>query len=270
MSVDPERLQESELSSFGYVIRLGAPGQVERKQFLLRLLAQVSRLDAQWGSALRESAVETLANLTESYTFAEIDFVLRRAFLRSSSSEGGRDPVALHHFEKILADTPPQAVQIFDQVAAAGVTSGDVSFGDAAPAAGQDTLKKKAEEKEKKKPKGDSKDPMESIFGWCNFWLPDSMHLPPVVWAMIFFGILAHLMARTTYQPYNRRDRRAKGGPGGSRSLFSDMPAGAGGQFGSDFESLLGGLGSMSGGMSGSMSGNMPGMPGMPGMSGMP
>ncbi|CAE8743279.1 unnamed protein product, partial [Polarella glacialis] len=165
MSVDPERLQESELSSFGYVIRLGAPGQVERKQFLLRLLAQVSRLDAQWGSALRESAVETLANLTESYTFAEIDFVLRRAFLRSSSSEGGRDPVALHHFEKILADTPPQAVQIFDQVAAAGVTSGDVSFGDAAPAAGQDTLKKKAEEKEKKKPKGDSKDPMESIFG---------------------------------------------------------------------------------------------------------
>eukprot|EP00913_Durusdinium_trenchii_P031782 g29766.t1 len=54
-------LHPIELFPFGWVLQIPAPGQAERKQFLLKLLAQVSRVDAVWGSALRESAVDTLA-----------------------------------------------------------------------------------------------------------------------------------------------------------------------------------------------------------------
>ncbi|CAK0845792.1 unnamed protein product [Prorocentrum cordatum] len=70
---------------------------------------------------------------------------------------------------------------------------------------------------------------MEAIFGWFNVWLPESLQLPPVVWAMTCFGILAHFMARTTYQPYSRKRRgvaassmggRAGGGSGG---LWGDL-----------------------------------------------
>merc|ERR1719263_2073469 len=84
---------------------------------------------------------------------------------------------------------------------------------------------------QKKKPK-EAKDPMDGIFGWCNFWLPEALHLPPVVWAMIIFGILAHFMARSTYQPYGHRKRRGGGAGGGRNSLFNDLGGGAGGPMG--------------------------------------
>merc|ERR1712129_521903 len=45
--------------------------------------------------------------------------------------------------------------------------------------------------------------------------------------AMIIFGILAHFMARSTYQPYGQR-KRGRGGPGSTRSgpgLFGEMGA---------------------------------------------
>lgn len=212
---------------FGYSVDLGLPSQAERKQFLLKLLAQVSRLDASWGSALRESAVDTLANLTEQYTFTEIDFVVRRAFLRSSSPEGARDPVALHHFEKILAETPPKSVKAFKVGAPLRPTASTMASPPGADEVASDAGEEGSEQsdsKSKKKKKKDAKDPMTSIFGWCNFWLPEPLHLPPVVWAMIVFGLLAHLMARTTYQPQNNRRRR--GGPGGRSSLFGDTGMG--------------------------------------------
>ena len=102
-------------------------------------------------------ACQSHQDLTANYTFAEIDFVVRRAFLRSTQEEdwlaslfitigracaecnesrrqGSRDPVALHHFEKILAaltstrhaalaiaalvpteETPPQSFSAFEQ-----------------------------------------------------------------------------------------------------------------------------------------------------------
>jgi len=207
-------LHPIELFPFGWVVQIAAPSQAERKQFLLKLLAQVSRVDAPWGSALRESAVDTLANLTENYTFAEMDFVVRRTFLRSSNEEGGRDPVALHHFEKILAETPPTSLRAFEQ---GFVLRKGVTFGDAA------SISEDPKKPEKKKKK-DGKDPMESIFGWCNFWLPEAFHLPPVIWAMIIFGLLAHLMAKTTYQPYN--NRRKRGSERNRSSLFSEPNAG--------------------------------------------
>eukprot|EP00435_Cladocopium_sp_Y103_P062118 s672_g23.t1 len=206
-------LHPIELFPFGWVFHIPAPSQAERKQFLLKLLAQVSRVDAPWGSALRESAVDTLANLTENYTFAEMDFVVRRTFLRSSNEEGGRDPVALHHFEKILAETPAQSLRAFEQ---GFVVRKAAPFGDAA------SISEDPKKPEKKKKK-DGKDPMESIFGWCNFWLPEAFHLPPVIWAMIIFGLLAHLMAKTTYQPYN--SRRKRGGERNRSSLFSELNA---------------------------------------------
>merc|ERR1719321_1076000 len=88
-----------------------------------------------------------------------------------------------------------------------------------APAASsaQGELPKSSTSDGKKKSK-ETKDPMDGIFGWCNFWLPEALHLPPVVWAMIIFGILAHFMARSTYQPYGNRKRR-----GGRSSLFPDL-----------------------------------------------
>merc|ERR1719476_41090 len=81
-----------------------------------------------------------------------------------------------------------------------------------------------------KKTKKEVKDPMDGIFGWCNFWLPEALHLPPVVWAMTIFGILAHFMARSTYQPYHRRSRRGGSSTGpGSRTggAFGDLGGGA-------------------------------------------
>merc|ERR1719409_972042 len=108
---------------------------------------------------------------------------------------------------------PPQAAEAFNETYVAEPTAAP-----AAAAAGE--AKRKDRTETKKKPK-DTKDPMDGIFGWCNFWLPESLHLPPVVWAMIIFGILAHFMARSTYQPYGQRKRR--GGPGARSSLFSDL-----------------------------------------------
>jgi len=212
-------LGPSTLAPFGYIARMGLPTGAERKQFLLRLLQQLSRVDAQWSSALREAAVETIASLTANYTFAEIDLVVRRAFIRSSNEEGLRDPVALHHFEKILAESPPTAAEAFNETVPAPVAADVIS---AAPG-GRDG-RKNTSSSGKKRPK-DAKDPMDGIFGWCNLWLPEALHLPPVVWAMIIFGILAHFMARSTYQPYGKRRR---GGPGSGRSssLFADLGVG--------------------------------------------
>ncbi|CAE7774739.1 pphA [Symbiodinium sp. CCMP2456] len=219
---DPSQfLRAIELFPFGFMVQISPPSQAERKQFLLKLFAQVSRSDAQWGSALREAAVDTLANLTANYTFAEIDFVVRRAFLRSTQEEGSRDPVALHHFEKILAETPPQSFSAFEQ----GTSSRMAPVTSPAMGAGEEPPSKKDSDGKRKKREG-GKDPMESIFGWCNFWLPEAFHLPPVIWAMVIFGIMAHLMARTTYQPYNNRRRRGTergGGMGGRSSLFGDL-----------------------------------------------
>jgi hypothetical protein len=191
------------------------PSAVERKQFLLNLFKGISRVDPTWASALREAAVSTLANLTERYTFSEIELVVRRAFIRSINQEGGYDPVALHHFEQILASTPSQAADAFNETFVAtestASTEGAHSSGEVSKAT--DAAKKKSKE---------VKDPMDGIFGWCNFWLPEALHLPPVVWAMIIFGILAHFMARSTYQPYGNRKRR-----GGRSSLFPDLSPGA-------------------------------------------
>lgn len=210
------------LAPFGHVARLALPSDSERKVFIERLFVQISRVDALWGSALRETAVVTLANLTASYTFAEIDLVVRRAFLRSTNADGLRDPVALHHFEKILAETSPTAASAF--TAAAGNPS---------PAAGVAVaidVKKGSSDAGKPKEKKEVKDPMDGIFGWCNFWLPEALRLPAVVWAMILFGILAHFMARST-QPYGQRKRRSAGGSSGQgarSALFGDMGAAAG------------------------------------------
>eukprot|EP00747_Dinoflagellata_sp_TGD_P210405 gnl/TRDRNA2_/TRDRNA2_83678_c0_seq1.p1 gnl/TRDRNA2_/TRDRNA2_83678_c0~~gnl/TRDRNA2_/TRDRNA2_83678_c0_seq1.p1 ORF type:complete len:476 (+),score=92.68 gnl/TRDRNA2_/TRDRNA2_83678_c0_seq1:80-1507(+) len=219
-------LSASLLTPFGYVAQIALPDAEQRKRFLQKLLAQVSRVDPKWASALPEAAFATLANQTSNYTFAEIDLVVRRAFLRSMSEEGVRDPVALHHFETILAETPARAAVAFEEavsLAAAGAsaTAGSEA-GDAGEAATSGVKKKKSKE---------SKDPMEGIFGWCNMMLPEALHLPPVVWAMIIFGIMAHFMARSTYHPgsHKRRGQRSStpGGPMGFGSIFGD-PSGAG------------------------------------------
>lgn len=204
------------LLPFGYVARLGLPSSTERKQFLLRLLAQISRIDPQWASSLRDAAVGTLANLTEQFTFAEVELVVRRAFIRSTNDEGTRDPVALHHFEQILADTQPTAAAAFTERSSPVTAGVVVAAGDGQGA---------TEGKNATGQKG-SKDPMDGIFGWCNLILPESLQLPPVVWAMVIFGVLAHFMARASYPPPGQRKRR--GGPPGRSSLFGDMAASGG------------------------------------------
>jgi len=156
----------------------------------------------------------TLASLTANYTFSEIDLVVRRAFMRSTSQDNGRDPIALHHFEKILSETQPRASKAFGSALAVST--------EPAPIGAVDQVKHHDEkDKEKRQKSKDVKDPMDGIFGWCNFWLPEALHLPPVVWAMIIFGILAHFMARST-QPYGHRKRRS-GNAGARSSLFGDM-----------------------------------------------
>ncbi|CAE7369657.1 pphA [Symbiodinium sp. CCMP2592] len=259
---DPRQfLRAIELVPFGFMVQVSPPSQAERKQFLLKLFAQVSRSDAQWGSALREAAVDTIANLTANYTFAEIDFVVRRAFLRSTQEEGSRDPVALHHFEKILAETPAQSFSAFEQGASS--RTAPMSSPAMGASAGEEPPSKKDSDGKRKKREG-GKDPMESIFGWCNFWLPEAFHLPPVVWAMVIFGIMAHLMARTTYQPYTNRRRRGaeRGGMGGRSSLFGDLKGNPYGPLGEGLgEWPLGGMGGMPG---------MGGMGGLGGLGGFP
>lgn len=207
------------LAPFGYVARLAVPSDAERKVFIERLFAQISRVDAHWGSALREAAVVTLANLTAMYTFAEIDLVVRRAFIRSTNDEGVRDPVALHHFEKILAEAPPRAAAAFQE-----------AFVYPSPAVVVASEPKKGSSDNVKPKSKDAKDPMDGIFGWCNFFLPEALHIPAVVWAMIIFGVLAHFMARWT-QPYGQKKRRggAAGGSGARSSLFGDVGGGGGG-----------------------------------------
>jgi len=226
---DVRLLGASALAPFGYVARLGLPSEAERKQYLLKLFAQISRVDAQWASALREAAVATLANLTATCTFADIDLLVRRAFLRSTSDEGARDPVALHHFEKILEDFNPHGYDAFSEME---VPVASTTATSAAPAAAQviggESAKSSSTDNTEPKKKKDVKDPMDGIFGWCNFWLPEALHLSPVVWAMIIFGVLAHFMARSTYQPYNSRRKRGNAGRGGS-SLWGDLGGGAGG-----------------------------------------
>jgi len=252
------------LEPFGYSVKLELPDAAERKAFLLALFKQISRVDPSWASALRESSVATLANLTENYAFAEIDFVVRRAFVRSTNAEGGRDPIAVHHFEQILSETPPRALH----VPSAPAPVADVAAREVVGEPAQSTAA--AAEKAKKK---EYKDPMDGIFGWCNMWLPSALQLPPVVWAMIIFGILAHFMARATYQPYGSRRRR---GAGGRSSLFGDT--------GRDNPySGFGGMPDLDGGMGGGMGpeswgfgANFPPPPGVAGlrpnsfMSGMP
>lgn len=232
MSHELATLSSTALVPFGYIVRLSLPSEQERKQFLLRLLQQISRIDPQWSSALREAAVSTLANLTAKYTFGEIELVVKRAFVRSTSAEGTRDPVALHHFEQILSGMPPQAADAFNETFVVAEPTPAAAPADAAskPAAAADASKKKSKE---------VKDPMDGIFGWCNFWLPEALHLPPVVWAMIIFGILAHFMARSTYQPYGHRKRRGGGGGSGGRSsLFGDLGAGSNNPYPSFGESI--------------------------------
>eukprot|EP00405_Crypthecodinium_cohnii_P013408 CAMPEP_0206432344 /NCGR_PEP_ID=MMETSP0324_2-20121206/7869_1 /ASSEMBLY_ACC=CAM_ASM_000836 /TAXON_ID=2866 /ORGANISM="Crypthecodinium cohnii, Strain Seligo" /LENGTH=529 /DNA_ID=CAMNT_0053898375 /DNA_START=217 /DNA_END=1806 /DNA_ORIENTATION=- len=241
----------SELSAFGYVATTALPQEPQRKEYLLRLLQQISRLDARWGAALREAEVLTLATLMSNFTYAEMELVVRRAFLRSVTPDG-QDVVALHHFEKILSEFSAEAAKAFDEprlvVGTPASDSEASSTPAAAPASAGGAAGKKKEEKKKNK---GSKDPMEGIFGWCNFWLPEPLHLPPVVWAMILFGILAHFMARSMYQPYGQRKRR-NGGPGGpgnprGNSLFGDL--GAGGLGAGMGPGLGAGLGAGMGGM---------------------
>eukprot|EP00811_Abedinium_folium_P030985 NODE_5004_length_1821_cov_3.339433.p1 GENE.NODE_5004_length_1821_cov_3.339433~~NODE_5004_length_1821_cov_3.339433.p1 ORF type:complete len:466 (-),score=106.72 NODE_5004_length_1821_cov_3.339433:340-1737(-) len=238
---------------FGYVAELGMPSTDERKAFLLQLLARISRVDPQWASALPEAAVGSLANLTEGYTFAEVEFGVRRAFLRSTTTGGARDPVALHHFERILAETLPQAVTAFNT----SVPESETIVGPEGTAANSGT---------EKKPQ-DAKDPIEGIFGWCNAWLPESLHVPPVLWVMIIFGILAYFMARSASHPYGQRRRRGAGGAGGrGNSLFGD--SGAVGSPHAPFGE--GGFDWYSGGGPFAHLPTPPGMPSMPPMPGMP
>jgi len=226
---DQSLLAPAVLQPFGFVAQLSLPGDAERKQYLHSLLREVSRVDPQWASALREAAVVTLANLTENYTFAEIDLVVRRVFLRSTSDEGARDPVALHHFEQVLAQVPPMGAKVFSFVAFSdGPPPVDSAPGGGSTSAGSVETKKGATDNSKKKSK-DVKDPLDNILGWCNFWLPEAMHLPPVVWAMLIFGTLAHFMARAAYQPHANRRRR--GGHGTRSSLFGDLGGGPGGRY---------------------------------------
>lgn len=262
MSHDLPSLSATALVPFGYTIRLGLPSVEERKQFLLKLFQQISRVDPQWSVAFSESAVSTLANLTSKYTFGEIELVVRRAFIRSTNAEGSRDPVALHHFEQILASMPPQASEAFNEAPA------PVEEAAPAPAAAASETTKKSSESTGKKNKKEAKDPMDGIFGWCNFWLPEALHLPPVVWAMIIFGILAHFMARSTYQSYGHRGKRGRG----NRSFLGDQLGGggpggfgAGGLGGEDFMQGMNG-GNWMGAMGGA--GNFP-YPGPPGMEGL-
>jgi hypothetical protein len=230
------------LAPFGYVVEAGLPSEAERSKFLLNLLTEISRVDPVWGGALNQAAVSSLANLTASYTFSEIELVVRRAFIRSVNDKGSRDPVALHHFEQILTTMPPQASAI-------GVH--DVLPLDVGQSPGGEPAKSSTEKNNKKK---DMKDPMDGIFGWCNFWLPEALHLPPVVWAMIIFGVLAHFMARSTYPPYGRDRKKNKSRSG----LFDQSPHFAGQNSflnlsgANDFDSLYSGMG-----------GNMPAPPGM-------
>eukprot|EP00928_Gymnodinium_smaydae_P089345 TRINITY_DN73322_c0_g1_i1.p1 TRINITY_DN73322_c0_g1~~TRINITY_DN73322_c0_g1_i1.p1 ORF type:complete len:503 (+),score=126.98 TRINITY_DN73322_c0_g1_i1:87-1595(+) len=220
-------LTPAQRAAFGYVAEVGLPSESEHKQFLLQLLAQVSRVDPLWASALREAAVVTLAGLVANRTFAEVDFIVRRAFVQSSAglteAGGARNPVALHHFEQILSETEATALAAFEDVGAP-VASEQNSAGEA----GDEVPRKETGGNSTSKKKKPSRDPMDGIFGWCNFWLPEVMHLPPVIWAMIFFGILAHFMARSTYNPGQRRRRGAASGPGGPRSsLFGDLGSGS-------------------------------------------
>jgi hypothetical protein len=197
---------------------MAPPGVAERKQFLQKLFTRISRTDPRWASALREAEVGQLANLTANCTFAEIEFVVRRAFLRSTSADGSeRDPVAIHHFDQILGSMGPRALSAFQQ--GPPLSAASLVAAASAPEAHQ---AQGTEGGDKKKKNGkDPTDPMEGIVGWCNFWLPEALHLPPVVWAMIIFGILAHFMAGSMYPPHGSRRRR--GGAAGSRPLFNDI-----------------------------------------------
>eukprot|EP00929_Paragymnodinium_shiwhaense_P121681 TRINITY_DN9401_c0_g1_i1.p1 TRINITY_DN9401_c0_g1~~TRINITY_DN9401_c0_g1_i1.p1 ORF type:complete len:513 (-),score=111.60 TRINITY_DN9401_c0_g1_i1:277-1815(-) len=236
-------LGPSELASFGYVVTLGAPNEAERKQFLLKLFAQVSRVDPQWSAGFREADVAALAALTKRYTFAEMELVVRRAFLRSSSSssnaaeqseqtaaQSARDPASMTLFEQILQEMGPQALDAFEGASPAGEPVGAASSSTSGKSSGSGKDKKK----------GPSKDPMEGVFGWCNALLPEALHLPPVVWAMMLFGILAHFMARSTYQPYGHRKRRGGNSDKapGRGTFFGDFGSGGGsnpyGSIGSD------------------------------------
>lgn len=209
---------------------------------------------------MRESAFDTLANLTKSYTLTEIDFVVRRAFLSSVNQEGARDPVQLHHFEKIIADTPSGSGKAFSFAPSRRAE-------EAVEVAGEEDAPKEKKPKKKK----DVKDPMDSIFGWCNFWLPEQFHLPPVVWAMVVFAILAHLMARSTYPSHSPGNRRRRGG---ASSLFNDPSLGGRGMGGMGGMGGFGGLGDDLGGFGtdplrgpSPFSGGFPAPPGMPGLS---
>jgi len=260
---DVRLLGASALAPFGYVARLGLPSEAERKQYLLKLFAQISRVDAQWASALREAAVATLANLTATCTFADIDLLVRRAFLRSTSDEGARDPVALHHFEKILEDFAPRGYDAFLEAPAATATTATSATPTVEQVIGGEGTKPASTDGTEPKKKRDVKDPMDGIFGWCNFWLPEALHLSPVVWAMIIFGVLAHFMARSTYQPYNSRKKRSNAGRGGS-SLWGDLGGAAGGAGVPGFPSFNDNLSDWYPGGAGGFPGFPPQPPGMP------
>eukprot|EP00929_Paragymnodinium_shiwhaense_P063015 TRINITY_DN31510_c0_g1_i1.p1 TRINITY_DN31510_c0_g1~~TRINITY_DN31510_c0_g1_i1.p1 ORF type:complete len:486 (-),score=142.38 TRINITY_DN31510_c0_g1_i1:77-1534(-) len=279
MSRTARRLQPAHRAPFGYVAHVAVPEPEERKQYLLELFAEVSKVDAKWASALQEAAISELANVTDRLTFGELDMIVRRAFLRSSLASGDavgeRDPVALHHFEQIVAETQGVlAVRAFedDDAAVDDEPAGEAEEGVKRPArSGADADEKDEKtagdtnrKKKKSKKKKDSRSPMDG-FGWCNFFLPEALHLPPIVWAMILFGILAHLMARSTYKPYGK-----KGRGGGRGSMFTESD-----RSGSDGYPFLGGGGAFGGfpsapGLSGDggadvFAGAMGGMPGMGG-----
>jgi len=210
-------LSAPDLVPFGYTVHLKPPEESARKQHLKRLFAQISRVDPQWGVALRESEVATLASITSDFTFSEIDGVVRLAFSQSPSNEGSRDPVALHHFEQILARTSAKNFAAFSEVVttrpvsqqrnarivegtgsskAAVKTKPTTSGSSGKTRAKGEKMNKNEDEQEKSEEemKKEAKDLFDKVFAFCNSLLPKAVQLPPEAWIVIGLALVAYFL----------------------------------------------------------------------------
>jgi len=214
-------------SLFGQSLRVDRPSAADRAAYLKRLVAGYSVRAQGGGSSLDDGVAAGVAAKAAEFTYSDLEVLAQRALAAAGS---GTTALTEAHFDRTLESMRPTQVYVTPVVAASpeqGVAADQ-------PAAGGNSTA------------GKKKDGLEflEIFGVLNKILPESMQMPPIVWAMILFGILTHFMTAAT------SPRRKKRGSAGKPSLFSTPGARGGmrggpGMFGAneDLGDLMAGAG---------------------------
>ncbi|CAD7955582.1 unnamed protein product [Amoebophrya sp. A25] len=179
------------------------PGAAERDRLVQHTL---NRLPSKRFGDLSESSIKELVDsVFDGLSFDQIEMVFWGALAEAGEKTG----VALRHFE-------------LGKTAIFGAAAKDEAVKDSSSkdTAGQEEKKKK----KKNKPKGAWEEPL------LKEVLPEALHFPPIIWGLLLFAIVAHLM--TSYMTSKTKGRpnplSASRGARGGGGRLGTSPMGAG------------------------------------------